>query len=63
MTSTRLMRGARLGMENGDGLVRMGIEGESREIGKRNANEDGRRGDGGEGKKRGLRRMLKRKMG
>jgi hypothetical protein len=57
------MPGARLGMESGERLVRIGIEGGSRGIGRRSANGDGRRGDGGGGKRRRLLHRLKREMG
>jgi hypothetical protein len=60
--NTRLMRGGRLGIANEDGLVRMAVEGGSRGIEKRSANGDGKREDG-EGKRRRLRRMLRREMG
>lgn len=56
--NTTLMPGVRLGTANTDGLVVIGSE--SRGIGKRIANEDGRNGDGGGGKKRRLRPMLRR---
>jgi hypothetical protein len=56
------MRGGRLGIANEDGLVRMAVEGGSRGIEKRSANGDGKREDG-EGKRRRLRRMLRREMG
>lgn len=63
MTSMRLMPGARLGIESEDDLVRMGIEEGSPELGRRSANGDGRRGDGGGGKRRKLLHRLRREMG
>jgi hypothetical protein len=63
MTSTIRMRGARLGMGNAGGLVRMWIEGVSRAIGKRSENEEDRSGDGDGGRRRRLLLMLRRKMG
>jgi hypothetical protein len=62
MTSTILMRGARLEMENVDGLDRMETEEGSRKIGKRSANEGGRSGDGGGGKRRRLLHRLRKEM-
>ena len=55
---TTLMPGVRLGAANTDGLAVIGSE--SRGTEKRIANEDGRNGDGDGGKKRRLRRMLRR---
>jgi hypothetical protein len=62
VTSMIHMRGARLGMENVDGLDRMETEGVSRGIGKRSASGDGKNGDGGEGKRRRLLHRRRREM-
>jgi hypothetical protein len=56
------MPAARLEIANADGLVRMGIAGVSRGIGKKSANGDDRSGDG-EGKRKRLQRMLRRETG